>query len=81
MLKKNRVILNLIKYKKKLKKYLGSSLQMKQIFLSRKGIEVKDVPEPLVEKGKILIKNLYSCVSPGTEISSLNSIKKSTLKK
>ncbi len=54
---------------------------MKQIFLSRKGIEVKDVPEPLIEKGKILIKNLYSCVSPGTEISSLNSIKKNTLKK
>ena len=49
---------------------------MKQIFLSRKGIEVKEVPEPLVDKGKILIKNQYSCVSPGTEISSLNSIKK-----
>ena len=48
---------------------------MKQIFLSRKGIEVKEVPEPLVDKGKILIKNQYSCFS-GTEISSLNSIKK-----
>ena len=54
---------------------------MKQIFLSRKGIEVKEVPEPLVDKGKILIKNQYSCVSPGTEISSLNSIKKSTVRK
>ena len=54
---------------------------MKQVFFSRKGIEVKDVPEPMVEKGKILIKNLYSCVSPGTEISSLNSIKKNILKK
>ena len=54
---------------------------MKQIFLSRKGIEVKEVPEPLVDKGKILIKNQYSCVSPGTEISSLNSIKKSTIRK
>ena len=54
---------------------------MKQIFLSRKGIELKDVPEPLIEKGKILIKNFYSCVSPGTEMSSLNSIKKNTLKK
>ena len=49
---------------------------MKQVFLSRKGIETKEVPEPIVEKGKILIKNSYSCVSPGTEISSLNSIKK-----
>ena len=56
-------------------------LQMKQVFLSRKGIETKEVPEPLVERGKILIKNLYSCVSPGTEISSLNSIKKNILKK
>ena len=54
---------------------------MKQVFLSRKGIETKEVPEPLVERGKILIKNLYSCVSPGTEISSLNSIKKNILKK
>ena len=54
---------------------------MKQVFLSRKGIETKEVPEPLVERGKILIKNLYSCVSPGTEISSLNSIKKNILTK
>ena len=54
---------------------------MKQVFLSRNGIEIKEVPEPIVERGKILIKNLYSCVSPGTEISSLNSIKKNILKK
>ena len=54
---------------------------MKQVFLSRKGIELKEVPEPLIEKGKILVKNIYSCVSPGTEISSLNSIKKNTLRK
>ena len=54
---------------------------MKQVFLSRKGIELKEVPEPLVEKGKVLVKNIYSCVSPGTEISSLNSIKKNTLRK
>ena len=54
---------------------------MKQVFLSRNGIEIKEVPEPIVERGKILIKNLYSRVSPGTEISSLNSIKKNILKK
>tara|TARA_B100000989_G_scaffold259305_1_gene209440 strand:+ start:417 stop:2534 length:2118 start_codon:yes stop_codon:yes gene_type:complete len=54
---------------------------MKQVFLSRKGIELKEVPEPLVEKGKVLVKNIYSCVSPGTEITSLNSIKKNTLRK
>ena len=54
---------------------------MKQVFLSRNGIEIKEVPEPIVERGKILIKNLYSCVSPGTEISSLNSIKKKHFKK
>ena len=53
---------------------------MKQIFYLEK-VEVKEVPEPLVDKGKILIKNQYSCVSPGTEISSLNSIKKSTVRK
>ena len=49
---------------------------MKQIFLSRKGIELKDVPEPLIENGKVLVKNFYSCVSPGTEIASLSSQKK-----
>ena len=49
---------------------------MKQVFLSRKGIEIKDVPEPLIESGKVLIKNMYSCISPGTEVSSLNSVKK-----
>ena len=54
---------------------------MKQVFLSRKGIEIKDVPEPLIESGKVLIKNMYSCISPGTEVSSLNSIKKNTLAK
>ena len=54
---------------------------MKQVFLSRKGIELKEVPEPLVEKGKVLVKNIYSCVSPGTEISSLNSIKKKYIEK
>ncbi len=54
---------------------------MKQIFLSRKGIELKDVPEPLIEKGKILVKNFYSCISPGTEIASLSSQKKNTLRK
>tara|TARA_X000000950_G_scaffold288169_1_gene403659 strand:- start:565 stop:2682 length:2118 start_codon:yes stop_codon:yes gene_type:complete len=54
---------------------------MKQIFLSRKGIELKDVPEPLIENGKVLVKNFYSCVSPGTEIASLSSQKKNTFRK
>jgi predicted dehydrogenase/threonine dehydrogenase-like Zn-dependent dehydrogenase len=54
---------------------------MKQIFLSRKGIELKDVPEPLIENGKVLVKNFYSCVSPGTEIASLRSQKKNTFRK
>ena len=34
---------------------------MKQVFLSRNGIEIKEA-EPIVER-KILIKNLYSYVS------------------
>ena len=32
---------------------------MKQVFLSRKGIRVKEVPEPLVEKGKICKKSIF----------------------
>ena len=68
------------KFKKNLKIYL-KNYEMKQVFYLEKELRLKEVPEPIVEKGKILIKNLYSCVSPGTEISSLNSIKKNILKK
>ena len=53
---------------------------MKQIFLSRKGITVEEVPEPLIDTGMMVVKNLYSCISPGTEIAGIRSIKQTSLK-
>ncbi len=54
---------------------------MKQIFLSRKGITVEEVPEPLIDTGMMVVKNLYSCISPGTEVAGIRSIKKNLIKK
>ena len=41
---------------------------MKQIFLSQKGIEVLDVPIPKIGEKELLVKNYFSCISPGTEL-------------
>lgn len=54
---------------------------MKQIFLSKNGIIVEEVPDPLVSKNFVLVSNNFSCVSIGTELSSLLSINKPLLKK
>ena len=42
---------------------------MKQVLLTRAGVEVRDVPEPLVEPGAILVRVTHSCISVGTEMS------------
>ncbi|MAD13176.1 MAG: oxidoreductase [Flavobacteriaceae bacterium] len=42
---------------------------MKQILINQGIIEVKKVPAPSVEKGKILVKVVNSCISSGTELS------------
>ncbi len=54
---------------------------MKQVFLSKNGIEIEEVPDPKILKDSILVKNNFSCVSIGTEVGSLLSINKSLLKK
>ncbi len=54
---------------------------MKQVFLSKNGIVVEEVPDPKVSKDSILVKNSFSCVSIGTELNSLQSINKPLLKK
>ena len=46
---------------------------MKQVILTRAGIEVHDVPAPLVEPGAVLVKVSCSCVSTGTELSGVKS--------
>ena len=52
---------------------------MKQVFLSKNGIEIEEVPDPKILKDSILVKNNFSCVSIGTEVGSLLSINKSLL--
>ena len=42
---------------------------MKQVLLTRAGVEVRDVPEPLVEPGAVLVRVTHSCISVGTEMS------------
>lgn len=54
---------------------------MKQIFLSQKGIEVLDVPMPKIGEKELLVKNYFSCISPGTELAGFKSITQSPLTK
>ncbi len=54
---------------------------MKQVFNSSKGIVVKNVPEPSIKKGFVKIKVAYSCISAGTELSSVKEADKNILSK
>ena len=49
---------------------------MKQIIIQKGHAEVEDVPAPCVEDGKILVRVHYSCISPGTELSSVRNTSK-----
>lgn len=49
---------------------------MKQVFATRQGILVNDVPAPGLEPGTILVRTGHSCISVGTEMSGLRSLKK-----
>jgi predicted dehydrogenase len=40
---------------------------MKQVALKQGKIEVVDVPAPQIQRGRVLIKTRYSCISAGTE--------------
>ena len=46
---------------------------MKQIIINQGNITVKEVPAPSLEKGKILVKVVNSCISSGTELSGIKS--------
>jgi len=52
---------------------------MKQIFTNIGHISICDVPEPTLKKGFIKIKVHYSCISAGTEISTIKGSSKSIL--
>lgn len=42
---------------------------MKQVFLTRGGVEVMEVPAPQVQPGSLLVRVSHSCISVGTEMS------------
>ncbi len=44
---------------------------MKQVLFSRDGVIVDDVPAPGAEPGAVLVSVAASCISPGTELSSM----------
>ena len=54
---------------------------MKQLFISKRGISVEEVPDPIVTSSTVLVSNKFSCISIGTELSSLKSIQKPILAK
>ena len=54
---------------------------MKQVYSSRNGIVVKETPEPSVSCGAVKIRVAYSCISAGTEMSTIRSANESIIKK
>ena len=54
---------------------------MKQVYTSKKGVIVVDTPEPALSRGSVKIKVAYSCISAGTEMSSVKSANQSALQR
>lgn len=54
---------------------------MKQVFSTKQGIILNNIPDPTVTKGQIKIKVAYSCISAGTEMMTVNAEHKSALQK
>ena len=54
---------------------------MKQVFSSKIGVVVKDVPEPNVSRGSVKIRVAYSCISAGTEMSNIKSASQSVIQR
>ncbi len=52
---------------------------MKQVFGKKGNIIVDDVPAPVCQDNGILVKNVCSLISPGTELHSISSRKKSII--
>ena len=44
---------------------------MKQVIIKQGRPVIEEVPAPCSQKGYVLVKVEYSCISPGTELSSL----------
>lgn len=54
---------------------------MLQAIVKKGKVLAEEVPAPVVSKGMVLIKVMYSCISAGTEMSTVNASKESLLKK
>jgi len=54
---------------------------MKQAVVKKGKVIPQNVPTPNVSKGSVLIKVHYSCISAGTEMTSVNTTKKSLIKR
>lgn len=54
---------------------------MKQIFFTTSGVRIEEVPVPRLSDDNVLVTNKYSCISIGTELSSLLSIQEPLIKK
>lgn len=46
---------------------------MKQLFLKNGSAYIENIPEPTISEDQVLIKNFYTAISAGTEMSGLNS--------
>ncbi|RJQ24786.1 oxidoreductase [Candidatus Parcubacteria bacterium] len=44
---------------------------MKQVFIRKGNAIVEEVPAPCVESGRVFVQTQFSCISPGTEMSSV----------
>ena len=42
---------------------------MKQVLIRHGGVSVEEVPDPQVSAGQLLVRNMRSCISVGTEMS------------
>tara|TARA_B110000003_G_C16652238_1_gene534702 strand:- start:3385 stop:5532 length:2148 start_codon:yes stop_codon:yes gene_type:complete len=54
---------------------------MLQVFVKKGKVITEDVPAPIVSEGSILIKVFHSCISAGTEVSSVEDSKISLIRK
>lgn len=54
---------------------------MKQLISEGKDLRIVNVPKPSIDKNQILVKNYYSVISTGTEISNINFMKDPLYKK
>lgn len=50
---------------------------MRQVFLEKSGITVREVCQPLLDDNVVLVSVLYSCISPGTETATISNAQQS----